>query len=355
MEEKNVVISEDIKDLVAKSQRTIIDFFQEKLGRGFTDEKLKKIEEVFNTFSVISEDAEKIHFYAGRCSTKEKLIEINRDINVYYAEQNNGMIREYKLMLEMIHEYGHAFSNKGNDVNYRDWDAIRNFEEGMQCLFSEIVMDYFFKKNNIKAKARSIGYGEKENSLPRSLLYGLKDNDMYVAAMLEYLTGDKKKFLEMLLPQEVVERQRVYENSISLDFSLRELFEHNPKAFKKIDEDSVLCHKNSFIYVLWLQTQVKEDILEIEEFQHCKSKDEILEKYRQWKEGVGKNADSKESEKTDDLSVKPKLKRRMNSLEMTAHMVVNRIIDKLGKKKKKDEPKKFSDLLKETNNQSERQ
>ena len=137
--------------------------------------------------------------------------------------------------------------------------------------------------SKIKAKARSIGYSEKENSLPRSLLYPKRKNDMYVYAMAQYLLGDKKRFLEMLLPQDIVERQRFGGNFTSVDVTLRELFDYTPESFNEIDEKSVLCHKNSYIYVLWLQTKVPEDVLEIEDFKNCKSKEELLQKYTKWK------------------------------------------------------------------------
>ena len=296
MEDEKAFISEDLKELVELSQKIIVEFFQEKCGNSFDEEKRNRLQKVFDTFSVISEDARTIHFYGGRCSCEEKKIEINREIKVYPMESQNGINQKYKLMIEIIHEYAHAFSNKGK-VDHKDMWSTRCFEEGMACLFEESVLDHYFKKNGIKAKSRSIGYDSQENAMPRTILFKLKEDDLYVRAMMEYFLGDKKRFLEMLLPQEIVEKQNVYENMVSVNFSPREVFDSSPDSYKEIDESSVFCHKNSLIFAFWLQTMVPEDILSKEEFLKCNSKDEALQKYQEWKK---ENEERNSAEPTEE-------------------------------------------------------
>lgn len=279
--DNNIIISEDIRELVEETQNIIIEYFQDSLGDNFDEDKQNRLKQVFNSFSIISEDELTIHFYGGRCDCIDKQIEINRDIKVYPSEMTNGMTKKYKLMHELIHEYGHAFSNMNRMLIPHDSaPTIRNYEEGMQSLFSELVLNHYFKKNNIQANAISIGYGTKENSLPRTMLFLLSQNDEHHSAMAEYLLGNKRKFLSKFLPQEIVDKQNEYGDMISLDFSLKDIFNINPEAFKQIDENSVFCYKNNYIYALWLQNFVAEDII-CDEFLNCSSKDDILKKYEQ--------------------------------------------------------------------------
>ena len=95
-------------------------------GEEFDYEKKTRLQQVFDSFSVISEDGPTIHFYGGRCNCQDKIIELNRDINVYIPEIENGMNKKFKLMLELIHEYGHAFSNINRQlIDYKDLTSIR--------------------------------------------------------------------------------------------------------------------------------------------------------------------------------------------------------------------------------------
>lgn len=275
----DLIISEDIKSIVEETQNAIIEYFQDTLGESFDESKRNRLQQVFNTFSVISEDAGTIHYYGGRCSCINKKIEINRDINVYLNEMKNGMNKKSKIMLELIHEYGHAFSNINRlIIDFEDLSSISHFEEGMQNIFSELVLNHYLKKNNIQANAISTGYGKEENSLPRTILYSMSKNDEYNNAMAEYLLGNKQKFLSMFLPQKIVRAQKLYGNMISLNFSLKDVFDMRPDAFKQINEDSIFCYQNNMIYAFWLQNFVPENIL-CNEFLDCSSKEEILLKY----------------------------------------------------------------------------
>ena len=269
IESSNIVISKDIEHLVLEGQKVLYEFF-EKHATNFDVDKLKRMKEVFATYSVVSKDARSMHYHGGTCHQDTKTIDINREVKDY--GKKDGMTTEQKMLANIIHEYGHAFSNL---FDLRS----RSFEEGMQVLLTEIIMNDYLQKKGIDDVYRT-SYLANRISLARVVMYLLSNDNLDINGLCEYLFGDKQKFLSMFLPEDFIKSNDLSILNISNVLTRKTIYELFPDRFVNEDESSLYWEENELIYSLWLQNYVDNDIVSDDDFK-CETRKEVLDKYVQ--------------------------------------------------------------------------
>ena len=169
------------------------------------------------------------------------------------------------IILDMIHEYSHAFSN----ANYIQdaYHVGHTFEEGMADTFSEQVANYYFSKHKdaeidgeiFQPSLPLVSQSSyiKENGWVKSMLYPLLETRQDKAAIQQFVFGDKNKFFDFALGEGYSQRVEhdFAGNPLNVVIEPKELIAAHPTAFSHIETDNLYLQKNQLISSLANMTQ----------------------------------------------------------------------------------------------------
>ena len=245
-------IDSKIRPYVNVVQDMIKEFFKDVAGKKLSTKELERVYMTFNIFNIKYDD-----------SLPKGLTGIT-----YFIEKDIGISPKIEkninqLINTLLHEYGHALS-LFFDV-YTGVKVNKTIDEGIQDLFSDIVMNHYIRKHKyIKIKERKIkirtdnndiysGYNE-ENAIVRSILYPFsREENKAETVMIEYLLGDKNKFWKIILGREC-EKDIMGNPDVKLDE--KDIYKLNPESYKKIDDSSIFSKRNPLIYLFELQSKL---------------------------------------------------------------------------------------------------
>ena len=201
-------------DIAVKlAQSYILLFLQEYID----SEKLANIKKLFVNCPVVVEDIDtgvnlfenKIHY--GGYAQKDKIVINSNDIT-YINLQNDRDLNSF--LGTIIHEYAHRIRALNNQYGIM-------LEEAFASIFAEVCINNarlkFAKTSENNSEVyemnNSIKY-QKSESQARAILYILKQKDLDLKMISEYIAGDEEKFKQVCI-QNFGEEFIIYFNSIS--------------------------------------------------------------------------------------------------------------------------------------------
>lgn len=267
-------VSPELKSKVDLVQKMITEFFEDSLGKDFTDEKKERMEMTFKRTDIkYSDDLEPESFGISRYYFNDILM-------------NTRMANNTSKMLQfLVHEYGHMLSNfHGKEYKYFSGNS-NIIEEGTQDLFAEMVINHYLEKHgSIELDGKKVrmdypieyysGY-DIENGWQRTILYCAHKDGLDMQALAEYQLGDKSKYVELVFGKEIAnQRPRDEYGNIDINTSTKEIYNAHKEEFKQVDRDSIYYRRNWILPTLELQARLEEkgvDILNIDEGKYlCK-------------------------------------------------------------------------------------
>lgn len=253
-------VTPEIASEVNFVQKMITEFWEDTLGENLTADKREVIEMVFNRTNVKLDESLPFEVN-GRSHTFHNLIRMN-------PKQRGNTIGVIK---NLLHEYGHMFSNfHAKETTYTNGYCLP-FEEGTQDLFSEMVINHYIEKHgNIleledkKVKVRypfiSFSAYDPENALQRTILYSLEKTGEDKLALSEYQLGDKNKYLEMVVDKETADKKKKDDfGNPKLDFSEEEIYYAIGDKITDIDTTSAYYQRNSLLPKIYLQNMLDKE------------------------------------------------------------------------------------------------
>lgn len=180
---------------------TVVRMAQERVITLLTDfsneQAISKARTVFATYPVVLENIEiqKNEFgkttQVGGYTTAEKIVISQHDIQ--YCDLNTEQELD-KMLGTIIHEYAHKFRQV-------DFQYGNMFEEASASIFAEMCVNYLKVKNNEQSNelfnmVTSVDY-QKAESQVRGILYVLKQKNMDIGMMVEYILGDENRFKQL--------------------------------------------------------------------------------------------------------------------------------------------------------------
>ncbi len=237
-------VSPDLFRIVYLAQRMIREFIKDVYINVPAD-KLEAIEITFNRTNIIINKLPENYNMEVDSKTNTITIQEKRSHN-----QN-------KLLGYVLHGYAHCFSNM--NLN-EEKDTI--LEEGNADIFTDLVVNNYIEKHpfeNIgfhinKDYTLETAYTESD-SIIKSRMYVLEKLKIDKKMLLEFLLGDKNKYLK-----------NIYNGgSKYTEFNLNEFYEKNKFALQDIDRKSIYYKKNEILPLFILQKEIpNENILEKE-------------------------------------------------------------------------------------------
>lgn len=168
-----------------------------------------------------------------------------------------------KVIGYLAHEYAHTFSYR--DFKLYPINQDSTIEEGNADIFSDLVINHYLQKHSeIKDEfaiddpyITNSSY-DFENGWTRSLLYPLEQEKLAEKALLEYLVGDKRQYLEMVLGKEYADNLQKAPNGIfeEIPITYKRLYESHTKAFQEINQNSVYYKRNFILPAFIIQDKV---------------------------------------------------------------------------------------------------
>ena len=226
-----------------------------------------------NTLKMIVEDAKKriLFYYKDKLDEKE-LQNIETLLNEYtygfdlkeeryiaYCEHYNKIINVTSHFLEdidyeqqvgvMIHEMNHAISgaNKNNSKVPSDAYYISSYkiiEEGLADITSELIMNYYYDKNNPSINyepyrniSKSCGY-PTERQILKTILIITESQGIDKEMIKEYYFGDKNKFFEKVKEiggEKIFDLIKEYSNLTDAEETIKK-YEIYQESFKTLEE-----------------------------------------------------------------------------------------------------------------------
>ena len=177
---------------------TVVSMAQEKILALLTDlhneQAVAKAREVFSNYPVVLEtiDIQKNEFgkttQVGGYATPDRIVISQNDIQG--IDLNTPHELENTLGT-IIHEYAHKFRTHYGNL----------FEEASASIFAEMCINYSKVKNNDQNNelfnmVTSVDY-QKAESQVRGILYALKQKNMDIGMMVEYILGDENRFKQV--------------------------------------------------------------------------------------------------------------------------------------------------------------
>ena len=162
-----------------------------------------------------------------------------------------------KLLGYVLHGYAHCFSNMNKNENRDDI-----LEEGNADIFVDLAVNNYIKNHPFENfgfhidKNYSIESTYTEaNSIVRSRMYVLEKLKIDKKMLLEFLIGDKEKYLK-----------NIFNGAQKTDeFNLNEFYEKNKFALQDINRESIYYRENTILPMYILQEKIPaENILEKE-------------------------------------------------------------------------------------------
>lgn len=257
------VIQPELKTRVELVQKMITEFFEDSLGEYFIDEKREIMEMTFKRINVMH--------------SKNLEFSTNGMARYYFDDilMNPRNARNPNLQIEfLIHEYGHLLSNfYGKESGYFAGKS-KVLEEGMQDLFSELVVNHYMEKHgNVELEGRKIRMDYPlishsryhiENGWQRTMLYPLQKEGLDIIALAEYQLGDKNKYLELTLGKEIADKKpRDSFGNPNINTSQKEIYEAHKEAFSDIDRTSIYYTRNWLLPAIELQTRLEDKEIDL--------------------------------------------------------------------------------------------
>lgn len=237
-------VSPDLFRIVYLAQRMIREFIKD-VYINVPSDKLETIEITFNRTNIIINKLPENYNMEVDSKTNTITIQEKRSHN-----QN-------KLLGYVLHGYAHCFSNMNLD---EEKDTI--LEEGNADIFTDLVVNNYIEKHpfeNIgfhinKDYTLETAYTESD-SIIKSRMYVLEKLKIDKKMLLEFLLGDKNKYLK-----------NIYNGGQKYsEFNLNEFYEKNKFALQDIDRKSIYYRKNAILPLFILQKEIpNENILEKE-------------------------------------------------------------------------------------------
>ena len=237
-------VSPDLFRIVYLAQRMIREFIKD-VYINVPSDKLETIEITFNRTNIIINKLPENYNMEVDSKTNTITIQEKRSHN-----QN-------KLLGYVLHGYAHCFSNMNLD---EEEDTI--LEEGNADIFTDLVVNNYIEKHpfeNIgfhinKDYTLETAYTESD-SIIKSRMYVLEKLKIDKKMLLEFLLGDKNKYLK-----------NIYNGGAKYsEFNLNEFYEKNKFALQDIDRKSIYYRKNAILPLFILQKEIpNENILEKE-------------------------------------------------------------------------------------------
>lgn len=162
-----------------------------------------------------------------------------------------------QMILYLLHEYGHAISQK----KFKTTDYLTSeqelIEEGMADTFADIVSRSFYKRNGVITiggqevdlkEATILNYSayKNHNNVVRTMLYPLEELGQDKEAIFDYYFDNKLKFYELTLGTDYVEKLPTdfNKNPNFVDFSWNEIYTNHKNGYKEINSESVYAINN---------------------------------------------------------------------------------------------------------------
>ena len=245
----------DIEAQAEMVQTMITEFFEDKLGDKFDDNKRELMKLVFSRTEVMYDDLE--DNVNGRANLTSDFIKIN-------SRHRRNTSRTLSFL---IHEYGHLFSQ--SDFRFTGINPPKAIEEGAQDLFAEMVINHYLEKHNeiviggkkVRMEYPHISYSgyKDENVWMRTILSSLEGEGKDIEAFSEYLLGDKVKYLEMVFGPE-------YASQVSFDAhgnpdintSYMALYQLHQSKGIEVDKNSIYRRRNPLLPAFEIQRKVEE-------------------------------------------------------------------------------------------------
>ena len=242
-------IDENIREQVKLAQKMILDFFQNNSNGQFTEKEKQELEMIFKRTKVELDD--NLDYYTnGQMRHTDYTMKINP--NLLIGEP-------HKMILYILHEYGHAISMK----NFKTADYlisnILSVEEGMSDTFADLVAQSYADRNeNVSINGQEIDFKNAtilnysayrdHNNLVRTMLYPLEQSGTDKEAVFNYYFDNKLRFYELTLGKE-------YTMGLPNDFNKNpeilgieyEVYEWGKEKFKTVNRDSIYAIKNTFL------------------------------------------------------------------------------------------------------------
>ena len=177
---------------------TVVKMAQEKIIILLTDihneQAIAKARAVFSNYPVVLENIEiqKNEFgkttQVGGYATSDRIVISQNDIQ---RIDLNTPYELDKILGTIIHEYAHKFRTSYGNL----------FEEASASIFAEMCINYSKVKNNEQSNelfnmVTSVDY-QKAESQVRGILYVLKQKNMDISMMVEYILGDENRFKQI--------------------------------------------------------------------------------------------------------------------------------------------------------------
>lgn len=177
---------------------TVVRMAQEKIITLLTDihneQAIAKARAVFSNYPVVLENIEiqKNEFgkttQVGGYATSDRIVINQNDIQ---SIDLNTPYELDKILGTIIHEYAHKFRTSYGNL----------FEEASASIFAEMCINYSKVKNNEQSNelfnmGTSVDY-QKAESQVRGILYVLKQKNMDIGMMVEYILGDENRFKQV--------------------------------------------------------------------------------------------------------------------------------------------------------------
>lgn len=177
---------------------TVVRMAQEKIITLLTDihneQAVAKARAVFSNYPIVLENIEvqKNEFgkttQVGGYATSDRIVINQNDIQ---SIDLNTPYELDKILGTIIHEYAHKFRTSYGNL----------FEEASASIFAEMCINYSKVKNNEQSKelfnmGTSVDY-QKAESQVRGILYVLKQKNMDIGMMVEYILGDENRFKQV--------------------------------------------------------------------------------------------------------------------------------------------------------------
>lgn len=177
---------------------TVVRMAQEKIITLLTDihneQAVAKARAVFSNYPIVLENIEvqKNEFgkttQVGGYATSDRIVINQNDIQ---SIDLNTPYELDKILGTIIHEYAHKFRTSYGNL----------FEEASASIFAEMCINYSKVKNNEQSNelfnmVTSVDY-QKAESQVRGILYVLKQKNMDIGMMVEYILGDENRFKQV--------------------------------------------------------------------------------------------------------------------------------------------------------------
>lgn len=237
-------VSPDLFKIVYLAQRMIKEFIKNVYTSTPAD-KLEALEIAFNRTNII--------FNKLPENYNMEIDEEAKTITIAEKRRRN----QNKLLGYVLHGYAHCFSNMNKN---EDKDEI--LEEGNADIFVDLVVNNYVKNHPFenfgfhidKNYSLESTYTEA-NSIIRSRMYVLEKLKIGKKMLLEFLLGDKEKYLKNIF-------NGAQKND---EFNLNEFYEKNKFALQDINRESIYYRKNTILPMYILQEKIPaENILEKE-------------------------------------------------------------------------------------------